>query len=249
MRAVKRFLMIVVSYNIRGLGGRVKRRSIRELVRAQKADFIALQESKLEVVSDALCYSLWGSEDCNWAFLPAVGANGGIISIWSKSNSNLLFTFMGEGFVGVCLEWGVLRVKCFLVNVYSKCDLASKRRLWSNVIRLKEDYGDGLWCVVGDFNAVVVSEERRGLANEVSSSLEMTGFREFIDDLNMIDLPLLGRRYTWFHSNGISMSRLDRCHCFVSLEWLEKWGVASVWVLPREVPDHCPLVLKYSSSD
>jgi hypothetical protein len=134
-----------------------------------------------------------------------------------------------------------------LVNVYSKCDLASKRRLWSDIIRLKEEYGDGIWCVVGDFNAVVAPEERRGVVNEVSSSLEMSGFREFVEDLNLIDLPLLGRRFTWFHSNGISMSRLDRC--LVSLDWVEKWGVSSLWVLPREVSDHCPLVLKYASSE
>jgi endonuclease/exonuclease/phosphatase family metal-dependent hydrolase len=34
--------MIVVSYNIRGMGGRVKRRKVQELIRDQKADFIAI---------------------------------------------------------------------------------------------------------------------------------------------------------------------------------------------------------------
>jgi exonuclease III len=50
--------MIVSTYNIRGLGGVMKRRRIREFVRSQKIDFLALQETKLEVVSDSLCYSL-----------------------------------------------------------------------------------------------------------------------------------------------------------------------------------------------
>jgi exonuclease III len=47
--------MIVLSFNIRGLGGRVKRRRIRELVREHKVDFLAIQETKLEVISDSLC--------------------------------------------------------------------------------------------------------------------------------------------------------------------------------------------------
>lgn len=58
--------MIVLSYNVRGLGGRVKIKVIRELVRDQRVDFFAIQESKLEEVTDVLFQSLWGSEDCGW---------------------------------------------------------------------------------------------------------------------------------------------------------------------------------------
>jgi hypothetical protein len=132
----------------------VKRRRVRELVVDHKVDFLALQETKLEMISDKLCYSLWGSEDYNWFFLPSDGASGGILSIWGKSNSNLIYTFSGEGFIGVCLEWGVLKTNCFVINVYSKCDLVSKRSLWSSIILSKRHYGSGNWCVVGDFNVV-----------------------------------------------------------------------------------------------
>ncbi|MCI33634.1 putative reverse transcriptase - beet retrotransposon, partial [Trifolium medium] len=43
------------------------------------------------------------------------------------------------------------------------------------------------------------------------------------------------------------MSRLDRV--ILSYEWNLNWGNPMVWVLPRDVSDHCPLVVKYSSSD
>jgi hypothetical protein len=92
--------MIVCSFNIRGLGGFVKRRRIKHLVQLEKVDFMAIQETKMEVISEALCYSLWGGDDCEWAFLPAIGNSGGILSLWSKVNSSLIFTFIGEGFVG-----------------------------------------------------------------------------------------------------------------------------------------------------
>jgi hypothetical protein len=95
---------------------------------------------------DSLCRSLWGSDDCDWAFLPSVGNSGGIISIWRKSDSNLLFSFVGEGFVGVCLEWGTLRERCLVVNIYSKCDLVAKQRLWEKLLLLKNTFGDGVWC-------------------------------------------------------------------------------------------------------
>ncbi|MCI37332.1 endonuclease/exonuclease/phosphatase family protein, partial [Trifolium medium] len=107
----------------------------------------------MEVISEAVCYSVWGGSDCDWAFLPAEGNSGGILSIWRKSNSSLIFTFIGEGFVGVCLEWGVMKKICFVINVYSKCDINAKRRLWENIAMPKRGFGDGAWCVVGDFNA------------------------------------------------------------------------------------------------
>jgi exonuclease III len=36
----------------------VKRSMLKELVRKEKIDFLAIQETKLESVSDALCYSI-----------------------------------------------------------------------------------------------------------------------------------------------------------------------------------------------
>ncbi|MCH79401.1 cysteine-rich receptor-like protein kinase [Trifolium medium] len=152
----------------------------------------------MEEVTENLCYSLWGSTDCNWAYLPS-------------------------------------------------CDLPSKRSLWSNITSAKHEFGSGKWCVVGDFNAVVASEERRGVVVEPYVNMEMIGFWGFIEALDCIDLPLLGRRFTWYNSNGRSMSRIDRV--LVSSEWLDFWGASSVWVISRDVSDHCPLVLKNSNND
>jgi len=105
--------MIIITFNIRGLGGGIKRNKIKELVRQNKVEFLALQETKMEVITQSFCNNLWGGEECAWAFLPSVGNSGGILSIWDKSNSSLNFTFVGEGFVGVCLDCGVEKHRCF----------------------------------------------------------------------------------------------------------------------------------------
>jgi hypothetical protein len=65
--------------------------------------------------------------------------------------------------------------------------------------------GDKKVCICGDFNAVRNGEERRSGRNGV------------IADNMLVDLPLHGRKYTWFKGDGNSMSRLD---CFLlSAEW------------------------------
>jgi hypothetical protein len=108
----------------------------------------------------------------------------------------------------------------------------------------KRRIGRGMWCMVGDFNSVLVPEERRGVNVESLLNSEMRGFREFIDEVNLTDLSLLGHRFTWHHANGRSMSRIDKV--FVSSEWVDFFGVTSVWVCLRDVSNHSLLVIKNS---
>jgi hypothetical protein len=75
----------------------------------------------------------------------------------------------------------------------------------------------------------------------------MCDFGEFLGEMEVIDMPLVGRSFTWFHPNGVAMSRLDRI--LISSSWFDDWGEPAVRVLDRDVADHCPLVLSYSSDD
>ncbi|WJX49459.1 hypothetical protein P8452_35893 [Trifolium repens] len=111
----------------------------------------------------------------------------------------------------------------------------------------KIGFGRGKWCVMGDFNAVLSPEERRGVNAGASSNIELSGFRNFFNEVELVDLPILGRRFTWYHANGLAMSRIDRG--WVSSEWLDEWGDCAVWVCPRDVSDHCPLILKYADNE
>jgi exonuclease III len=219
------------------------------VVRSEELDFLAIQETKMESFSDSFVSSLWGSNDCGWACLPAIGNSGGILSIWNKVKASLVFTFIGEGFVGVCLDIVNESRKCFVINVYSKCNIRDKRRMWGDILMSKRGFGEGLWCVCGDFNSVRESQERRGIhdGGNGDHSSEMVAFDSFLNNLELVDMPLVGRSFTWFHPNGISMSRLDRI--LVSSAWFDVWGDPNVWVLARDVADHCPVVLKYSSFD
>jgi hypothetical protein len=241
--------MIICSYNIRGLGGRVKKSLIRNLVLKEKVDFLAIQETKLGEVSNSLLYSIWGWEDCSWLLCSSVGNSGGILSIWRKSLASLVFSSIGDGYVGTCLDWGPQKKRCFVVNVYSKCDLSNKRRLWDAISMSKNGFSGGAWCILGDFNAVLHSDERRGINTPGFGdvSQESLEFNRFVSNLELLDLPVLGRKFTWCHPNGRSMSRIDRA--LVSSEWLQLWGQQSLWVMQRSVSDHCPIILRCGDFD
>ncbi|MCH88314.1 transposon TX1 putative protein, partial [Trifolium medium] len=56
------------------------------------------------------------------------------------------------------------------------------------------------------------------MLGNTSSFSETIEFRSFLTDMDLIDLPVLGRKFTWVHPNGISISRIDRV--LVSNDWL-----------------------------
>lgn len=146
----------------------------------------------------------------------------------------------------VFVEWGCTKQKCFVVNIYAPCNIAGKRKLWEDLRMTKTGFGKGKWCLVGDFNAVSRSCERKGVGGQISNK-EMVEFTSFAADMELLDLPLLGRKFTWYRSDGTAMSRVDR---FLLLEdWISNWGVVAQWALRRDVSDHCPITLKMGCQD
>nr|KYP37723.1 hypothetical protein KK1_041065 [Cajanus cajan] len=106
----------------------------------------------------------------------------------------------------------------------------------------KHGFGSCLWCIVGDFNTVRRQDERKWVIGEYGVR-DMEEFNSFIRDMELIDIPLVGKRFTWFKSDGSMMSRLDRV--LVSEIWSAHWGAGYVEVIPRDVSDHCPLILNH----
>jgi hypothetical protein len=66
--------------------------------------------------------------------------------------------------------------------------------------------------VLCDFNAILNREEMRWifLGDQYNLNLEIVDFNVFVRNMENIDLPILGRKFTWFHVNGSLMSRIDR---------------------------------------
>jgi hypothetical protein len=81
----------------------------------------------------------------------------------------------------------------------------------SDILMSKRGIGEGLWCVLGDFNVVRDRNERIGIWVNLDRgrSSEMTPFDDFLNNLELVDMPLIGKRFMWFHPNGISLSRLS----------------------------------------
>ncbi|GKU93946.1 hypothetical protein SLEP1_g7495 [Rubroshorea leprosula] len=177
-------------------------------------------------------------KDMDWVAKSSTGMSGGLICVWDSKILKKKETIEGDNFIGVFGLWGVEEIPVYILNIYSPCQLSSKRALWEELQGLINSR-KGMWCLAGDFNAVRRVEERAGC--KVVSN-EMREFDAFIHNTELFDLPLIGRKYTWYNSNGQQMSRIDRF--LFSEEWMSKWSEMKQWGLKRSVLDHCPIVIK-----
>ncbi|GKV53518.1 hypothetical protein SLEP1_g60039, partial [Rubroshorea leprosula] len=79
-----------------------------------------------------------------------------------------------------------------------------KRKLWEELLCLIKEYGGGCWCMGGDFNTVRGTDERKGRSYDATEARE---FNKFIVEAGLEDIPMAGRKYTWYKSDGSAMSR------------------------------------------
>jgi len=97
----------------------------------------------------------------------------------------------------------------YLANVYAPCDNGAKQILWGRLTTQLQRLVGKKVRVCGDFIDVWYVEERWCLPTSYIY-LEFTSFYWFIDDNVFVDLPLCGRKYTWYKGDGSSMSHIDR---------------------------------------
>ncbi|XP_023762863.1 uncharacterized protein LOC111911301 [Lactuca sativa] len=94
---------------------------------------------------------------------------------------------------------------------------------------------------MGDFNAVRRPEER---FNSVFCRRTARDFNEFIRDSGLMEPKMGGFRFTCFRDADAKLSKLDRflhSPCFLDIAFN-----VTVTTLPRELSDHCPILLSNS---
>jgi len=241
-------MMKIVSMIIRGLGRSIKRKYIKDMINKEQADMICLQETKCSEFSKELGYLLWGSNEIGWIEVGGSNNAGGIITMWRNSQFQLVNSSRGNNFIAVEGEWkGDGGVQVFIVNVYNPSLLREKKVLWEEINEIRRLQNNRVWCVIGDFNSVRRQNERRSLFSASDYSREIRGFNDFIEKSEFVDVPMVGRKFTWYKRNGSVKSRIDRV--LVSREWLDVWPKCKQFILSRTVSDHCALLFKDSKVD
>ncbi|KAK3198666.1 hypothetical protein Dsin_022081 [Dipteronia sinensis] len=96
-----------------------------------------------------------------------------------------------------------------------------------------------LGALGGDFNSVLSSAERTGVSNNTAA---LRVFNAFLDEANVIDLPLFGMSYMWSNQREEAVwARLDRF--LISTEILSWFPNLQQVGLSRSLSDHNAIAL------
>ena len=82
-----------------------------------------------------------------------------------------------------------------VVNVYAARNLNDNVVLWEELTNIKSAYQNLAWCFCGDFNGVRCVNERND-ARERGNQSKIRGFNNFIERNFLLDLPIVGKKYT-----------------------------------------------------
>jgi len=109
---------------------------------------------------------------------------------------------MGNGYIATFGQHMSTKIKCGVVNVYAEYNLNVKTILWETLSNLKLVHQDLTWCFYGDFNVVRSVNERTNAREKGDQLKDISGFNGFIDKNLWMELSVVGKKYTWFKSNG-----------------------------------------------
>ncbi len=193
----------------------------------------------MDKVDWRIIQSIWGNRYVAWVVLDAINTAGGVLLLWDKRVLELADSIVGKFSIS-CL-W-----KCLLdgfewvgTGLYGPTCDEIRPDFWSEVKGVRQRWAQP-WCVFEDFNVVRYPNERLGCS---ILSTNMIDFSDFIEDLNLVDLPLHGGRYTWCNGSiNPSMSRIDRV--LVSLDWEEHYPDVMQKLLPKPISDRTPIMLE-----
>jgi len=203
-------------------------------------------ETKLVACDDALCASLWVGMPHSFVYSLSVGESRGLLFSWDCSVVEVWSTVSLDHAVMTHGQFIRSNEEFHLVNVYAPCDNGAKQILWDTLAVLLQPFVGKNICICGNFNVVHLLEEHRYVRLHVIQS-NIAPFNRFIDDNSLVDLPLYGRKYTWYKGDDSSMSRLEEF--LLSENWCLVWPSCMQVAQLRGLLDHCPLLLTVSKDD
>ncbi|XP_055960992.1 uncharacterized protein LOC130015249 [Mercurialis annua] len=150
--------------------------------------------------------------------------------LWPNLDFDFAFVPSCGASGGLLLIWNTALMKNVVVGK------GNQRSIFWRELGTLLSFG-GTIIVSGDFNEILKPEER---VNCVDFSPSMLELADFVNNLELLDLHLQGRYFTW--QNSISKSRIDRC--MISADMGMSWPDMTLTALPRGLSDHVPICFK-----
>jgi hypothetical protein len=181
----------------------------------------------------------WDQDSKTISFLPAEGTSGGILVATLDDHFQLLSSSRPKYSLTVRIQALQDASKWTLTRVYGPQNEPDKI-IFLEEIKVLWQAIQGEWLLCGDFNLIYKAKDKH---NNRLNRRRMGLFKGVLDDLELRELPLHGRKFTW--TNGQNEATMTRINCvFCSTSWEEQFPRSHLHARASTLPDHCPLILQ-----
>jgi hypothetical protein len=179
-----------------------------------------------------------GGRNFIWHWTKPHGRSGGILLGVNLEGLDIGSIEEGDFFVKFRLRTKKDDFKWVLVAVYGAAQPEFKESFLTELVQSCSKENLPL-CVGGDFNIIRNRSEKN---NDRFDERWPFLFNAVIDGLDLREIEMSGRKFTWANSRRVpTYEKLDRV--LVSTEWEQRFPLAIVVALSREISDHTPLLL------
>lgn len=229
----------VLCWNVRGLNSKARKSSVKNTVVTTGATIVCLQETKIANWTSRMVNDTLGPTFANnFTTLPANGTRGGIV----LAANDQFFTLQNFNTTTFIVSADVImhadNSSWTITGVYGPQDDDDKESFLNEIKQLKARAKEE-WMVLGDFNLIYKAADK---SNSRLNRRLMNLFKDALDETNLMEVDLRGRKYTWSsEQNEPTFTRIDRI--FASPEWHLMFPSIDLQALSTMGSDHAPLFL------
>lgn len=170
-----------------------------------------------------------------YIYLPSEGASGGILLAVNGEYYTIKQSHMTGHAITAEIESTMAPISWWITVVYGPQGDNEKLAFLQELKELKNVVAER-WLILGDFNMILQPEDK---SSDNLNHRIMGAFREAMDSMQIREIKLLGRKYTW--TNNRVHTRIDRAFCTV--EWEMMLPSCELQADSSASSDHCPLIL------
>jgi hypothetical protein len=233
----------VLSWNVRDMNDSRKWSAIRNKVEESACVALCFQETKRATFDLSYLKNFCPIRFSKFAFSPSDGASGGLLTAW---NGNLFSgTIIDSNRFALTVKLTSLQSgqEWFLTNIYGPCSAIGKAEFTSWLYNYDAS-GYDLWMVVDDFNLIRSPENRNWPGGDTN---EMLLFNDIIHHLDLIEVPLKDRAFTWSNmQNNCLLEKPD--WVFTSSNWTLAFPNTMAYSLSHVISGHVSYVIQMEST-
>ncbi|CAO2167262.1 unnamed protein product [Urochloa humidicola] len=233
----------ILNWNIRGLNSTDKCNAVKEKIEESSCAVYCIQETKREHFDCSYIKNLAPKRFNKFAFSPSEGASGGILLGWVGSIFSGEIIEINKFAVTVKLTSLHNNEAWTLTTVYGPCQGEDRQLFveWLNGLQIDDEEN---WLLIGDFNFYRSLTDRNKAGGNMQ---DIMVFNEIISNLNLQEIPLKGRQYTW--SNMQQDPLLEQIDwCFTSANWISNYPNTLLMPMGRPISDHIPCTVQIGTN-